>query len=61
MGLLLTLCVIMAVIGLILIILGVIPGAGDLVPGGYRPGIVLLVLGIILYVVLSLVLHPAVA
>lgn len=60
MGTLLTICVIVAVVGLILIILSVIPGA-DFIPGGYRPGVALLVIGILLYVILTLVVHPATA
>lgn len=58
MSTLLTICIIVAVVGLILVVLSVIPGFPYPVPGGVAPGISLIVVGIILYIVLALLVHP---
>lgn len=58
MSILLTICVIIAVIGLLLVILSVIPGWPYPMPGGVAPGISLIILGIVLYVILALLVHP---
>ena len=53
MGILATLCIIVAVIGLILIVLSLIPGMPGRVPHvGY--GVTLLVVGVVLYLVIVL-------
>lgn len=59
MGTLLTICVIIAVLGLILVILSIIPVTSAHIPGGVGAGIALIVVGILLYIVLSLLVHPA--
>lgn len=58
MATLLTICIIVAVVGLILVVLSVIPGFPYPVPGGVAPGISLIVVGVILYIVLALLVHP---
>lgn len=51
-----TICIILAVIGLIVVILALLPGTAGIMPANaFYGGIVLLVLGVILYVVLLLV------
>ena len=47
-----TLCVIVALIGVLLIVLGAIPPTAAYVPRGVPAGIALLVIGVVLYVIL---------
>jgi len=54
MGILLTLCVIVAVVGVILIVLGFVPNTAGYVHNGTPAGITLLVIGIVLYLIISL-------
>lgn len=48
-----TLCVIVALIGIVLIVLGLLPATKAHIPGGVGTGITLLVVGVLLYVVLA--------
>lgn len=57
MSILLTLCVIVAFIGVVLIVLGFLPVTAGYVHRGTPAGISLLVIGIVLYVILSLLGH----
>lgn len=52
-------CVIIAVLGLILILLSVLPYTATYAPHGVPAGIALVVVGVILYIVLALFAHPA--
>lgn len=54
MSILLTLCVVVAFIGVVLIVLGFLPATTGYVVNGTPAGITLLVIGIVLYVILSL-------
>lgn len=49
----LTLCVIVAILGVVLIALGLLPATSGHIPGGVGTGISLLAVGVVLYVVLA--------
>lgn len=49
-----TLCLIVAILGVLLIALALIPGTAGHTPGGLNGGITLLVVAVMLYVVLTL-------
>lgn len=57
MGTLATLCIIVAIVGVILIVLGIVPTTAVYVGRGIPAGITLLVLGIVLYIVIALLAH----
>lgn len=59
MGVLLALCVIVAVLGLLLILLSLIPPTAGYVPNGLGAGIALLIIGVVLWLILSLVVPAA--
>lgn len=54
---LVTICIILAVIGLILVILSVLPVTATFVPHGLHAGIALIVIGVVLYIILALFAH----
>lgn len=58
MSLLLTLCIIVSVVGVLLILFGALAPTSVYVPQGIPAGITLLVIGIVLYVILTLIIHP---
>jgi len=59
MGVLMSLAIIVAVIGMLLIILGAIPVTAVYVPRGLPAGIALVIIGVLVYVIL-VVLVPGV-
>lgn len=50
-------CAGIAVLGLALIVLGLIPTTSRVVPNGMGSGIVLVIVGVVLYVMLALLVH----
>lgn len=50
-------CAGIAVLGLALIVLGLIPATSRVVPNGMGSGIVLVLVGVVLYVMLALLVH----
>lgn len=57
MGILSTLCIIVAVVGVILILLGLLTPTAGYVTNGTPAGISLLVIGVVLYIVIALLAH----
>jgi len=57
MGLLATLCIFVAVFGVILIVLGILPYTATYVGRGVPAGIALLIIGIVLYILIALLAH----
>jgi hypothetical protein len=52
-----TICIVLAVIGLILVILSVLPVTSTFIPQGLHAGIALIVIGVVLYIILALFAH----
>jgi hypothetical protein len=52
-----TICIALAVIGLIIVILSVLPVTATFVPHGLNVGIALIFIGVMLYIILALFVH----
>lgn len=59
MGVLLAVCVIVAVLGLLLVLLSLVPPTAGYVPNGLGAGIALLITGVVLWLLLTLVTGAA--
>lgn len=56
MGILTTVCAILAILGLIVCLLAILPPTAGRFPGGLSAGLTMVVVGVVLYVVLALIL-----
>lgn len=57
---LITICIILAVIGLLLVVLSVLPITATFIPHGLHAGIALIAIGVMLYIILALFSHGGV-